>query len=966
MNTDYLKLFLFALPLTLAYSCQQEEMDLEQANETVELQFTCEKIADTKTMWTGDDVIWTEGDKIAVTYLASGTWATDMAESAPLAEDCEKAQFSVPISLEASSSPMTFHAIYPSSCAALPASGLPSVTINVPKAQTPTVTSFDSNADIMTAVSTRSYTGIPTSPVPLVWTRAVAHAEITLLATPVANDEKLESIVLKADDGADLAGKHVMNLSNGKISKASDESEANILTVDASSLSFDAEANLKFNVSVLPCTIESLTVTVVTDASEYSRTITAQIPLKVDRRHTMSVDMSTAARTDKTGSEKDPLVNSRIFSILNLETAGMEQVRSAYEAGHPYLAAQALKTYWLCRTGIVNTEVNLGVSKYSDSEKNIADQALKENGYRFYVKNYSEGKTAEGMDLYYSFLGPDGSIDWETKPVTETQFSLQKHRHQWIEPQAKVYKVTGDEKYAQAIVDVYSDWLETYPCPGVGSNSYAIASSHPYKDMWTDLQATSHVTTYLNVLDYCLQSEAFTPEFLTHLLVSLYDNVESIRANLYHTEASNHRLFEVQAIYNAAVLLPEFVSASAWETESYDALARQRDLQFATDGVQNEMDPGYHISVVSMFYQMYDLARKNNRESLIPEGYVDKLRSACMFVRDVMYPNYSMEDFNDTRSSGWSKSVLKKNFTKYADLFPDEESLLWMSTEGAKGTAPEDCYNSYQHSGWYMLRTGWNEDDMMLIMKNNYNKDQWWHCQPDNCTISLYRSGRRFLPDAGAYSYGGAESDDANRSAFSATALHNTMTVDGETIASTRMLGEFVSEAHTEDYDMFKTKNQSYPTVRHERTVFYVKHGGFYVVADAAIGSASGVEVALNWHFCPGETNFENKTDSFVATTDFADGNNMSFRTFSFNGTALATSFETTVGTSYTSEKIGVKAERDCYSISLGKTDSSTAVRFITVICPVTSSSNLPEISASYTSASSIEVTVNGTKYILN
>ncbi|MGM9785783.1 MAG: nitrilase-related carbon-nitrogen hydrolase [Candidatus Cryptobacteroides sp.] len=75
---------------------------------------------------------------------------------------------------------------------------------------------------------------------------------------------------------------------------------------------------------------------------------------------------------------------------------------------------------------------------------------------------------------------------------------------------------------------------------------------------------------------------------------------------------------------------------------------------------------------------------------------------------------------------------------------------------------------------------------------------------------------------------------------------------------------------------------------------------------------------------------------------------------------------ETTVGTSYTSEKIGVKAERDCYSISLDKADSSTAVRFITVICPVTSSSDLPEISASYKSASSIEVTVNGIKYILN
>ena len=976
MSTEIYRILFYVLATASLFSCQMEAIDHPQDHETIELQFTCSDVTeqecsrphipDTKTAWTGKDVTWSEGDRIAVTYKAPGSWSPTLAQSEPLAADCMRATFSVPVEIESKAgSPMTFHAVHPASCTDLSAASLPKVNIDIPRLQSPSGTSFDPAADIMTAVSENTYTAIPSDPVPLIWTRAVAHAEISLLATPVTNGETLESIVLEAQSGADLVGSHVINLSDGSIAVSEEETGANILTVNASSLSFDAEGNLKFNVSVLPCTLESLKITVVTDSSEYYRTITAQIPLKVDRRHTMSVDMSTATRTDRTASEKDALVNSRIFSLLDLNASGLEIVRQEYQAGHLYNAAVALKQYWLGRTGIVNTEVNLSVSKYSASEKNIADQALEENGYRFYVKNYKEGVATDGSEIYYSFLGPDGGIDWEVTPVTETQFALQKHRHQWIEPQAKVYRVTGDEKYAQAIVEVYSDWLETYPCPGVGQDSYIIASKHPLRDMWTDLQATSHISTYINAIDYCLQSEAFTPEFLTHLLVSLYDTVESIRANLYHKAASNHRLFEVQAIYNAAVLLPEFISAPDWEAESYTAMAEQRDLQFASDGVQNEMDPGYHISVVAMFYQMYDLARKNNRESLLPEGYVERLRNACRFVRDVMYPNYSMEDFNDTRSSGWSRSVLKKNFTKYADLFPEEESFLWMATEGVQGAAPTDTYNSYQHSGWYMLRSGWNEDDMMLIMKNNYNANQWWHCQPDNGTISLYRAGRRFLPDAGAYSYGGADSDDANRSAFSATSLHNTMTVDGETIASSRMLGVFISEAHTEDYDMYKAKNQSYPAIRHERSVFYVKTGGFFVVADAAIGSASGVVVALNWHLCPGETNHEVKTDSFICTTDFSDGNNLSFRTFCFNGTSPATSFDSIAGTSYTSETIGVKTERDCYAVSLGKTDSGTAVRFITVITPVTTSSSLPSISASYNSASSITVTVDGKTWSL-
>ncbi|MGM9734854.1 MAG: heparinase II/III family protein [Candidatus Cryptobacteroides sp.] len=963
MNANHSITLLLVL-LMAACSCQKEEIQPEQ-HETVELQFTCEKPSDTKTMWTGEDVIWTEGDKISVACLASGTWSSDMAESAPLDADCEKAQFTVPISLESSGSPMAFHAVYPSSCAVLPASGLPEVTVQIPQTQTPTATSFDRSADMMTAVSQNTYTSIPSTPVPLIWTRAVAHVEITLLDTPVLGGESLESIVLKADDGADLVGKHVINLSNGKVTKV-EGNVTNMLVVDASNLDFDGEGNLRFNISVLPCTLESLTVILVTDASEYSKTITSQIPLKVDRRHTMSIDMSSAVRTDRTDVEKDPLVNSRIFDILDLEAAGMEQVSNAWQAGHPYLAAQALKTYWLGRTGIVNTEVNLSISKNTDSDKNIADQALKENGYRFYVKNYSEGTDANGNAIYYSFLGSDGGIDWEVTPVTETQFALQKHRHQWIEPQAKVYRVTGDEKYVQAIVEVYSDWLETYPCPGVGADSYAIASSHPYKDMWTDLQATSHVTTYLNVLDYCLQAEAFTPEFLTHFLVSLYDTVESIRANLYHTAASNHRLFEVQAIYNAAVLLPEFKAASGWETESYTALAEQRDLQFAVDGVQNEMDPGYHISVVSMFYQMYDLAKQNSREAALPENYVERLKNACLFVRDVMYPDYSMEDFNDTRSSGWTKSVLKKNFTKYAELFPDEPSFLYFSTEGQSGTVPAENFRAYRNSGWYMLRTGWTEDDMMLIYKNNYNEQGWWHCQPDNGTIGLYNKGRNFLPDAGTYTYGGSAADNALRDAFRATASHNTLTYNGETIPDGSMMGAFVSEEHTDEYDMVKAQNQSYPDLNHERTVYRMKDGGFFVVADAASGSAYGQEVAIHWHFCPGDTDSSKLSYSYSCCTTFDDGNNMCFRTFCFNGLEPSTGFTYSEGTSYTSNAIGKRTQRPYYTVGLTKTDTSTPVRFITVIIPVSSSLSLPEISAIYESESTIKVTVDGTTYTLN
>ncbi len=52
---------------------------------------------------------------------------------------------------------------------------------------------------------------------------------------------------------------------------------------------------------------------------------------------------------------------------------------------------------------------------------------------------------------------------------------------------------------------------------------------------------------------------------------------------------------------------------------------------------------------------------------------------------DLVYPNYSVENFNDTRSGRMQKSMLIKNFTRYAQMFPDNEGMKWMATQGKEG-----------------------------------------------------------------------------------------------------------------------------------------------------------------------------------------------------------------------------------------------------------------------------------------
>ncbi|MBR1633165.1 MAG: alginate lyase family protein [Bacteroidales bacterium] len=649
-----------------------------------------------------------------------------------------------------------------------------------------------------------------------------------------------------------------------------------------------------------------------------------------------------------------------VFEVINLDYPGLETVKRLHSEGKDGQALNALREYYRSRNNVLNPKVNLVNPSLSAGEKNIADQACRERGYRLYIKNYAEGTDpSTGLPLYWSFADASGNLDWNKNPggITEKQFSIQRHRHHWMENQAKAYRVTGDDRYVDYIIDIYSSWLKAFPFPGAHK-----LSSREFRDQWTDLQASDRVMSQINILQYCVRSDHFTTDWLALYLVEFANTVESIRCNPYATESSNHRLFEVQAVFTAAVLMPEFKNASIWLEEGLENVATQVKLQFRSDGVQVEMDPSYHITVLNNFYEIHQLAKQNGLLDRLPADYTNGLRAAAAFVRDIIYTNYSMDNFNDTRSVSWSKSVLKRNFGYWAEMFPDEPGLKWFATERGQGSAPDHLSASYPVSGYYVLRDGWEKQAMMLVLKNNDNARGWWHCQPDNGTFGLYRNGRRFTPDAGSYSYGGDVGDNAQRADFQATKMHNTLTVGLANIPDENARGRFVSESLLDDgTDIFIVANDSYSNLSHRRQVHFVKRK-FFVILDEGIGDVAIPSVELSFHLCDGVGDVaidDYGNGAYGAHTVFSDGNNMIFKTFA----QIADGFEGSNGESYYSDAIGQKVQRRFYRVSSPK-QAGSPLRFVTVICPLGAASGFSstDISANF-SANAVNLNVNGTAY---
>lgn len=907
---------------------------------------------DTKTEWDGQTVVWSEGDAVTLAYRHPNGWKKALFESAPLLVKASKAGFKVNTDIVPDSAgPYTFFAVYPSSCTGSSFESAPYLTVTVPSHQTPSSDSFDKAADVMVAKSHYTYDSVPEDAIPMLWTRVVAHAEITLENLP--SNEAVESVRLVADENAALTGNFSLNVRTGEFSGAEDSQLPNVVIADASSLTVDQSGSLKVWLSFMPCKVTSLSFELMTASAKYVRNLTGlELEFKGNVRNMLSVDMSSAQRLTK--PEDDDSINAEVFGLLDLDYPGLEQVRTEHAAGNYGAAAAALVDYFKSRTSVVNPEVDPDNVVMYTEDKRIAEQALE---HRFCVRRGSWYESVDGTQYtYWDFDDESGNIDWSFDMPEAGQEAYQKHWHQWFKYLAWAQIYFDDDKYFDSWKEVYSDWLETYPCPGVSGSSNAYDNRS-----WHQLSVATRISNQLDIFPYFIRSSHFTGSWMSTFLVEFHKAVEFCRAKPYHEATSNIRFAQQTAEAKAAILFPEFKASSSWLSTAAPQISDQFSMQFYSDGVHTEMAPNYQLGVMDNFRAIYQTAKANSRLSDFDSEYTDKMKKACLFLANYLWPDYTWEWFNDTFQQ--TKGVLLNNIKRYSEMFPEENLLKYLASERTSGTVPTESLISFPVGGYHILRSGWDGEESMFILKNNYNPENEWHCHMDNGTFALWSKGRNFLPDAGVYTYGGTDELDALRDAHIATASHNTLTKNLQNIPDDYSRGECLLTRSSASEDLVVTQNASYPDLTHRRAV-YMLDKEFYVIVDEAFGDAASCDVNLSFHLCDGTivTDDYSSSCAYGVHTAFQDGNDMLLRTFS----ETASGFIGETGTSSCSYMMNEAYDRTYYRVTVDK-ENNIATRFITVIYPARSA----DISASFTSSfdsksSAAKVTVNGKEYTLS
>jgi hypothetical protein len=499
-----------------------------------------------------------------------------------------------------------------------------------------------------------------------------------------------------------------------------------------------------------------------------------------------------------------------------------------------------------------------------------------------------------------------GEVDWHRDPHSGKRWPLEhfsrvdylglgdrsdvKHvwnlsRHQELIALGQARWLTGDERYAEALLARVESWLDANPVE-LGVN-------------WTvAMEAAQRLVSFAWALHFVLDAPALTAPRLRRWLGSIWHHGRFIAENLEYTARSgNHLLADAVGLLYAGVCFPELVDAAAWRQRGWAILCEQILAQVYPDGVDYEGSTSYHRMVLEFALDALLLARRAGLR--VPLAIEERVAAMVDVSRAVTGPGglgpmigdaddgflwrFTPRQSDDHRAAiGLGALVLGTQ--PGSGQTPVE--VLWLGGPDASPLPGEEGQGEGRSLGWIVLlerpspqpsprgRGG----DAAFPQGGIYRLGDEWlgalvdaghlgmgpgghggHGHLDLLSVVAWAEGQPILVDPGTYVYTG---DLEWRRAFRRTAAHNTLSVDGADQAE--MTGPWSLDNRAtptlhlrysgEHFALVDASHSGFERlaspVGHRRQVVLVR-GAYLLVADLLQGEGAHA-VERWWHLAPG------------------------------------------------------------------------------------------------------------------
>ena len=351
------------------------------------------------------------------------------------------------------------------------------------------------------------------------------------------------------------------------------------------------------------------------------------------------------------------------------------------------------------------------------------------------------------------------TVDWFANPTYNgyPEWTWQLSRHWEFKTLAHVYRLTGDEKYAEAFARLFESWVRQAVRPGPDVPGHDTLC-------WRTIECGLRMgASWPYALHAFAESPAFTDDLLVDWYKSVYEHGERLQRD---HRVGNWLIMEMNGLFHIGVLYPVFKKSGAWRQFALELLRQEIDAQVYPDGFQYELSTNYHMVVINNYYRVAQLCDAYG--VTFPAYFRHKMEEMLTVYVRLLMPDGHVPDLNDG-SSGPAKRLIGV----LGGMFPDNESFRWVLTDGREGHAPAETTFVLPYSGMIAMRSGWGAGDVYGFFESA--PFGAGHQHEDKLNFLLYACGRYLLSDAGCFAY----DDSEMRRYVLSTRGHNTVRVNG-------------------------------------------------------------------------------------------------------------------------------------------------------------------------------------------
>jgi hypothetical protein len=469
--------------------------------------------------------------------------------------------------------------------------------------------------------------------------------------------------------------------------------------------------------------------------------------------------------------------------------------------------------------------------------------------------------------VHWSRINPLDSVT-----VGDSKVVWELNRHQWLVYLGQAYRMTGDERYAEAFAGYIREWLQTNP-PGVGIN-------------WaSSLEVALRLISWCWALLLFRRAKALSPELFLCLVEGIGAHAMHVEKYLsYYFAPNTHLTGEALGLFYAGVVFPELRSAGHWRELGSRILVDQIQRQVLPDGVYFEQSTCYQRYTVEIFLHFLILAARSG--VAVPAAVGDRVQRLLDFLLALRRPDGTLPQIGDA-DGGWLLPLAPRFPDDCRGIFATAAALFARSDYAwaARGLAPETLWllgpsgvktfetltacppptppsRVFPDGGYVVMRGGWETNAHQMIFDAGPLGCplSGGHGHADLLSIQCSVFGEPYLVDPGTYCY---TADPDWRDFFRSTAAHNGVVVDGMSQAvpagpfrwEVRPRARLRQWLSTEAFDLADAEHDAYcrfaDPVVHRRRVLFVKPQYWVVVDD--LQGATEHRAELRFQFAPME-----------------------------------------------------------------------------------------------------------------